>query len=79
MLCLTDFPRVRGWGRPRWGVLLEGKLSMKARVEVTKRYAQAYADAPKHGKSLILDQVVEVTGWNRDHEPPQVWCRFLLS
>ena len=56
---------------------------MKARVEVTKRYAQAYADAPKQGKSVILDQVVGVTGWNRDHarqhEPPQVWCRFLLS
>ena len=50
---------------------------MKARVEVTKRYAQAYADAPKHGKSLILDQVVEVTGWNRDHARQQLRLRLL--
>ena len=52
---------------------------MKARVEVTKRYAQAYADAPKHGKSLILDQVVEVTGWNRDHARQQLRLRLLQA
>ena len=52
---------------------------MKARVEVTKRYAQAYADAPKHGKSLILDQVVEVTGWNRDHARQQLGLRLLQA
>ena len=38
-------------------------LSLAARYEVTKKYAQAYAQAPKQGKSVILDQVVEVTGW----------------
>ena len=52
---------------------------MKARVEVTKRYAQAYADAPKQGKSLILDQVVEVTGWNRDHARQQLRLRLLQA
>lgn len=40
---------------------------MAARVEVTKRYATAYAAASKKDKGLILDQVVDVTGWNRDH------------
>ncbi|MDO4718997.1 MAG: hypothetical protein Q4B08_15740 [Propionibacteriaceae bacterium] len=35
---------------------------MAARFEVTKKYAQAYAAAPKKGKSVILDQVVEITG-----------------
>ena len=33
---------------------------MAARFEVTKKYAAAYAAAPKKGKSQILDQVVEV-------------------
>ena len=44
---------------------------MAARFEVTKKYAAAYAAAPKKGKSQILDQVVEVTGWNRDHARQQ--------
>ncbi|QTE24785.1 transposase family protein [Propioniciclava sp. MC1595] len=52
---------------------------MKARVEVTKRYAQAYADAPKQGKSVILDQVVGVTGWNRDHARQQLRLRLLQA
>ena len=45
---------------------------MAARVEITKKYAKAYAAAPKKGKSQILDQVVEVTGWNRDHARQQL-------
>ena len=52
---------------------------MKARVEVTKRYARAYADAPKQGKSQILDQVVAVTGWNRDHARQQLRLRLLQA
>ncbi len=49
---------------------------MAARYEVTKKYAQAYAEAPKQGKSVILDQVVEVTGWNRDHARQQLVARL---
>ena len=49
---------------------------MAARFEVTKKYAAAYAAAPKKGKSQILDQVVEVTGWNRDHARQQLVARL---
>lgn len=49
---------------------------MSARVEVTKKYPSAYAAAPKQGKSLILDQVVQVTGWNRDHARQQLRGRL---
>lgn len=49
---------------------------MAARFEVTKKYAQAYAAAPKKGKSVILDQVVEITGWNRDHARQQLRARL---
>lgn len=49
---------------------------MAARYEVTKKYAQAYDAAPKKGKSQILDQVVEVTGWNRDHARQQLVARL---
>lgn len=52
---------------PRWGVEVDESLSMAARIEITEKYARAYAEAPKKGKTQILDQVVEVTGWNRDH------------
>ncbi len=51
-------------------------LSLAARYEVTKKYAQAYAAAPKKGKSEILDQVVAVTGWNRDHARQQLTARL---
>ena len=49
---------------------------MAARCEITKKYAAAYAAAPKKGKSQILDQVVEVTGWNRDHARQQLRRRL---
>ena len=49
---------------------------MAARYEVTRKYAQAYADAPKKGKSVILDQVVELAGWNRDHARQQLRARL---
>lgn len=40
---------------------------MAARVEITKKYAAAYEAATKKQKTLMLNQVVALTGWNRDH------------
>lgn len=40
---------------------------MRSRVEVTTRYAKAYAKASKVDKGLVLDQVVGVTDWSRDN------------
>ena len=51
-------------------------LSLKARYEVTKKYAAAYAAASKKEKTIILDQVVTVTGWNRDHARQQLRARL---
>jgi hypothetical protein len=42
-------------------------LSMASRAEITTKYAKAYVKASKKDKSLILDQVVSVTGWSRDN------------
>src|SRR5271168_2976772 len=42
-------------------------LSMRSRVEVTTKYARAYAKSSKKQKGHILDAVVEVTGWSRDN------------
>ena len=50
---------------------------MSARVEVTKKYATGYAQAAKKDKGRILDQVVEVTGWNRDHARQQLRRRLV--
>ena len=49
---------------------------MAARFEVTKKYALAYERASKKDKSKILDMVVEVTGWNRDHARQQLRRRL---
>lgn len=51
-------------------------LSLSARVEITKKYAQAYGKASRKEKGLILDQVVAVTGWNRDHARQQLRRRL---
>jgi len=40
---------------------------MKSRAEITARYADAYEEASKKEKGLILDQVMHVTGWCRDN------------
>ena len=40
---------------------------MTTRVEITRKYATAYAKASKLVKGQILDQVCEVTGWSRDN------------
>lgn len=51
-------------------------LSMQARFEVTKKYAAAYESASKKQQGIILDQVVAVTGWNRDHARQQLRARM---
>lgn len=40
---------------------------MASRVEITSRYAKAYAKAGKKEKGAVLDEVVSVTGWSRDN------------
>lgn len=40
---------------------------MAARVEITARYARAYAKASKKERGRLLDEVVAVTGWSRDN------------
>ncbi len=40
---------------------------MAARREITKRYAAEYARADKAGKGVLLDGLVQATGWTRDH------------
>lgn len=49
---------------------------MATRVEITKKYTAAYERAGKKDKSRILDQLVEVTGWNRDHARQQLRRRM---
>lgn len=43
------------------------ELSMAARVEITAKYARAYAKASKKERGRLLDEVVAVTGWSRDN------------
>lgn len=53
-----------GWGGRQGDVK---DLSLADRMEVTKKYAKAHQTASKKDKTRILDQVVAVTGRNRDH------------
>src|SRR5699024_4210771 len=67
-------PRQRGGAR-RWG-MPDKDVSLATRVEITKKYAKAYELASKKNKSQVLDQLVEVTGWNRDHARQQLRRRM---
>lgn len=40
---------------------------MAARAEITRKYATAFKAASKAQKTVLLDQVCEVTGWSRDN------------
>ena len=40
---------------PRWGAEVEESLSTAARIEITEKYARAYAEAPKKGKTQMLE------------------------
>ncbi|WP_235272478.1 integrase catalytic domain-containing protein [Microbacterium profundi] len=40
---------------------------MATRVEITQKYARAYARASKRVRGGLLDEVVAVTGWSRDN------------
>lgn len=40
---------------------------MRARAEITAKYARAYARASKKERGGLLDEVVAVTGWSRDN------------
>ena len=38
---------------------------MATRREITKKYAADYAKSSKNAKGLVLDELVDVTGWSR--------------
>lgn len=40
---------------------------MQSRVEITAKYARAYAKSSKKERGRLLDEVVSVTGWSRDN------------
>lgn len=40
---------------------------MRARAEITAKYARAYAKASKKERGRLLDEVIAVTGWSRDN------------
>ena len=40
---------------------------MSAKTEITVKCARAYRTASRGVKSRLLDEVVAVTGWSRDH------------
>lgn len=45
---------------------------MRARHEITRKFAQQYAAAEKGAKSKLLDEVCAITGWSRDNARRQL-------
>lgn len=47
-------------------------LSMRARHEITKKFAKQYAAASKNEKGKLLDEVCAITDWSRDNARRQI-------